>query len=165
MQIDLPAKVSSLPVGQSRRFGEVHSESHCNAVAVSLEQDPAELLALEHQVVRPFKHQRLRGHRDVYRFDERQPRGYRQALRGRIAGGELDEGASEEIAGRGDPMAALPALSRLLVERDQPVALAEGLIGYRVGIGRAGALDDPDAAQKSAPAALSVIAPNGPISR
>jgi hypothetical protein len=43
-------------------------------------------------------------------------------LRGRIAGAQLDERAPEEIAGRGDPGAALTSPARLLFERDQPTA-------------------------------------------
>ena len=62
-------------------------------------------------------------------------------------------------------MAALPAPARLLLERDQPVAFGGGSVGNDVGIGRAGALDDPDAAQKSDPAARSVTELSGPMRR
>jgi hypothetical protein len=63
----------------------------------------------------------------------------------------------------------LAAPPRILLERDQPVALDRALdranIGDQVGVGRAGPLDDSDAGQKSVPAARSVSVPRGPISR
>jgi hypothetical protein len=40
-----------------------------------------------------------------------------------------------------------------LFERDQPIAFASAVVGNQVGVGRAGPLDDADAAQKSDPAA------------
>jgi hypothetical protein len=52
---------------------------------------------------------------------------------------------------------ALTALPGVLREGNQPVALDDGRIGQQVGIGRAGALDDSDSAQKIDPAARSVI--------
>ncbi len=62
-------------------------------------------------------------------------------------------------------MPVLPAFSGLLLERDKPVALACGRVGNEVGVGRAGAPDDKDSAQKRDPAARSVRALSGPIRR
>lgn len=84
---------------------------------------------------------------------------------GRVAARKLDKRASVEIARPAEPLSALPAPARALFESDQPVPLGRGTIGKEVRVGRAGALDDPDSAQKSAPAALSVTAPSGPIRR
>jgi hypothetical protein len=39
------------------------------------------------------------------------------------------------------------------------------LVGEQVGVGRAGAFDDPQSAQNSDPAARSAIEPSGPISK
>ena len=52
-----------------------------------------------------------------------------------------------------------------LLPRDQPIAFAGLRIGNQVGVGRAGLLDDADAAQKSDPAARSVSELSGPISK
>jgi hypothetical protein len=68
---------------------------------------------------------------------------------------ERDKGAAEEIAVGAGPAAALAPASRRLFERDQPVAFDGGLVSEEVGIGRAGPLDDADAAQKIDPAARS----------
>jgi hypothetical protein len=86
-------------------------------------------------------------------------------LGGRIAVAELDQRAAEEIALGAYPRPALPALPCLLRQRDKPIPLGCGFVSNEVGIGRAGALDDPDAAQNSDPAARSVSVPSGPISK
>jgi hypothetical protein len=62
-------------------------------------------------------------------------------------------------------VAALSPLARVLRQRDEPVALDGVRIGQQVGIGRAGALDDADSAQKIDPAARSVMPFNVPISK
>jgi hypothetical protein len=54
-------------------------------------------------------------------------------------------------------MAALAAPSRVLLQGDEPVAFNRAQVTQKVGVGRAGALDDPDSAQKIDPAARSVI--------
>jgi hypothetical protein len=51
------------------------------------------------------------------------------------------------------------------MQSDEPVTLNRVAVRNQVGVGRAGALDDPDARQKRLPAALSVSDPKGPISR
>ena len=58
---------------------------------------------------------------------------------------------------------ALPAAAGVLRERDQPIPFKGGFVRKQVGIGRAGALDDADAAQKRLPAARSVRLPSGPM--
>ena len=63
------------------------------------------------------------------------------------------------------PVPPLATLARLLFKRNQPVALDGAVVGQEIGIGRAGPLDDADAAQKRLPAALSVKRPSGPIKR
>ena len=77
---------------------------------------------------------------------------------GGIARLQLDQRAAEEIAGFADPRRALAAPAR----RPAPARPASRLRRRRrrqaVGVGRAGALDDADAAQKSDPAARSVSA-------
>lgn len=62
-------------------------------------------------------------------------------------------------------MTSLAAPARELFERDQPVAFGGIRIGNEVCIGRAGTLDDANAAQKSDPAARSLSVLSGPISR
>jgi len=76
-------------------------------------------------------------------------------LRGRIAGPELDQSAAEEVAAKRAPFAALPSPPGFLSARDQPVALDAVLRCEEIGVGRAGALDNADAAQKIDPAARS----------
>lgn len=152
-------------VGQVGRRIEVHAEADHNAVAAPFEQDPGKLLAVKKQVVRPFEHQRLPGDGDVDGFDQRQAGRQRQRLWLRVAWLELDDRASVEIAERRKPFASLPPPARLLLERDKPVALTGCLIGDKVSVGRAGALDETDASQKSVPAARSVSVPRGPISK
>jgi hypothetical protein len=68
---------------------------------------------------------------------------------------QLDQSATEEIAARAGPFAALPPLPSRLLERNEPVALDRTIVGQQIGVGRAGALDDPDAGQKIDPAARS----------
>ncbi len=126
---------------------------------------PASFVAVEQQVVGPFEHQRLRRKRGVHRFDEGQPRDKRQALRRWVGRAQLHERAAEEIAWRGKPGAALAALAGILRQSDEPIAFDGRFVGDEVGVGRAGALDNADAAQKSEPAARSVSAPSGPINR
>jgi hypothetical protein len=60
---------------------------------------------------------------------------------------------------------SLAAPARELFEGDQPLAFGGIGIGNEVGVGRARTLDNPDAAQKSDPAARSLSALSGPISR
>jgi hypothetical protein len=117
------------------------------------------------QVIRPFEYQRLSRHRNVDRLDEGKSRRQRQRLRLRVAGAQLDDRASVEIPRRGDPLASLAAPARLLLKRDEPVAFLRGRFSDEIGVGRAGSLDETDAAQKSVPAARSVTAPKGPISK
>lgn len=78
---------------------------------------------------------------------------------------QLDQGASVEIARNRDPLAALPATTRLLVKRDQPIAFAGISVSEKIGVGRAGAIDDADSAQKIDPAARLVICKSGPLSK
>jgi hypothetical protein len=77
----------------------------------------------------------------------------------------LHQRAPEEIAAPRHPLTALPALSGILVQRDEPIAFNGVVIGCNVGVGRAGPLNDPDTAQKIDPAAMSLSVPSGPISR
>jgi hypothetical protein len=86
-------------------------------------------------------------------------------LRWRIAALQLNQGAAVEISRRGNPRPSLAPPASLLFERDQPIAFDRAWLGNDVGVGRAGPLDDADAAQKIDPAALLVIAPSGPISK
>jgi hypothetical protein len=64
-----------------------------------------------------------------------------------------------------NPAATLTTPARVLRKRDQPVAFDGFGIREKVGVGRVGSLDDSNAAQKIDPAALSLIACSGPISR
>lgn len=86
-------------------------------------------------------------------------------MRRRIILAEIDKSAAVKIACRGYPGPALPSLARVLVERDEPVALYAFGQGHQVGVGRAGPLDDPDPGQNRLPAALSVSDPSGLINR
>ena len=75
-------------------------------------------------------------------------------------------GSTLVTLGPGDPPAQTLSLAAgLLRKRDQPIALDGCGIGHDVGVGRTGPLDDPDAGQNRDPAALSVRAPKGPISK
>ena len=95
------------------------------------------------------------GDGNVDRFNQRQGGGDRQRLRRGIAGSELNQRASVEIALDGDPGPALASPSRFLVKRNQPITFDCAAIGDQVGIGRTGPLDDPDARQNKDSAALS----------
>jgi hypothetical protein len=86
-------------------------------------------------------------------------------LRRWIPGLHRDQRAAVKIAGARLPGPALPTAAVGLIERDEPVAFDSGFVSEKVGVGRAGLLDDTDAAQNSDPAARSVSAPSGPISR
>jgi hypothetical protein len=154
-----------LAISQFRSSCEIDAKSHSNAVAAALEQDAGELFSEQHDVIGPFEHERLRGDCNVDGFDQRKPGGEGQARRGRVARAQLDQSASEKIPFGRDPGAALSSPARFLLERDQPVAFDQAFVGKNVGVGRAGALDDADSAQNKDPAARSVIAPIGPISR
>ena len=77
----------------------------------------------------------------------------------------MNHRAAEVIALSCNPAATLTAPARILSKRDQPVAFDGFGIGKKVGVGRVGALDNSDAAQKIDPAALSLIACSGPISK
>lgn len=162
---DDPSEVRSLPVSQSRRSREVHAEADYDPVTAALEQDSSDFPTHQHRVVWPFEHERLRRHCGVDGLNERESGRERQALRGRVAGPQLDQGAAEKVARCGDPFAALPPPAGVLVERDEPVALVQRLIGNDVGVGRTGPLDNPDTAQNKDPAARSLIAPSGPMRR
>lgn len=78
---------------------------------------------------------------------------------------KLDQRAAVEVTRGRDPLAALAAPPRLLVESDEPLAFDGFFVGEEIRVGRAGTLDNPDAAQKSDPAARSVIEPRKPMSR
>jgi hypothetical protein len=132
---------------------------------VALEQDSGELGAVEQQVIGPFEKQRQVGRGGLDRFDQGEAGGERKRLRRRVARRQLDDRAAEEIAAPADPLARLAAAAGLLDLRDQPVAFAGLRASKQVGVGRAGALDDPDSAQNRLPAARSATAPSGPISR
>jgi hypothetical protein len=104
-------------------------------------------------ITRSFGHFRRSGRpgRRVHSLDERQSGRKRQGMGRGIALCEPHHRASEEIAGLRHPFAALATLPRSLLERDQPIALDRGFVGQQVRIGRAGALDDSDSAQKQRP--------------
>ena len=155
-----------MAVGQLRRGGEIDPEADDDPVAAALEQDARELLAGEHQIVGPFEHQRLRrAPRTSTASISARPAASDRVCGGRIVRPQPDQGAAEEIALRRHPFRPCRPLPASCCQRDQPVAFDRVWIGKQVGIGRAGALDDPDAAQNSDPAARSVSAPSGPISR
>jgi len=153
------------PVGKIGSRGEIDAEAEDHAVRTALEQDSGELLARQHQIVGPLEGQRLAGRRGVERFDQRKAGHQGERLRWRIVGAQPDDRTAVEITLDRDPLAALAALARALIERNEPLALDRSFIRKKVGIGRAGAVDDPDSAQKSDPAARSVSEPKRPISR
>ena len=70
-----------------------------------------------------------------------------------------------EIAGGRLPLAALAAPPRALALRDEPVAFDRTGVGEQGAIGRIDRVDEADAGQNSALAALPVSVPSGPISR
>lgn len=162
---DLRRKRRAWPIRQIGRRGEINPKADDHAVAAALQQDSGELFAQQKQVVGPFQHQRLARHGEVDRFDQRKTGRERQGLRLRIVGAEVDDRASVEIAARRNPAAPLPSLPRLLLERDQPFALARRRIGDQVGVRRSGALDEADSGQNRVPAARSLSAPSGPMRR
>jgi len=162
---DLDREPRGFTIVKRRSAREIDAEADRDAISAPLEQDAGELLPAEHQVVRPFEHERFAGRRDVERLDQREPRRQGERRRRRVIRPELDERAPVEIAVGGDPLASLPAPARFLFERDEPFAFDGSLRSEQVRIGRANALDDPDAAQKIDPAARSVIEPSRPIRR
>jgi hypothetical protein len=165
LRSDLARERRARPIGKLRHRSQIDSEADDHPIAAPLEQNAGEFLAEKKKIVRPFEHHCLTGQRAVDRLDQRETRRERQGRRLRIAGAKLDERASMEIPARRLPGPPLPALARFLFERDQPLALACCKIGNQVGIGRAGALDEADAVQKSVPAARSDSAVSGPMSR
>jgi hypothetical protein len=86
-------------------------------------------------------------------------------LRCRIARLQHDNGAAKEIASQADPLAALAAAASILIHGDKPIAFNGGLIAEKIGVGRACSLDDANPGQKIDPAARSVNALSGPISK
>lgn len=154
-----------MAVCQRRRSGQVHSKTDDHAAFAPFQEYAGQLGVAQQKVVRPFQHERLTWEASVDRFDEAQPRDERERLRRRIATSDLYESAAEEITGLTDPLASLAASARGLGQGNEPVPFYGTWIGKQVGVGRAGTLDDPDAAQKIDPAARSVIALRGPISR
>ena len=154
--------------GPARQVGgrsKVHTEADHHSVAASFEEDPGQLLPVKKQVVGPFEHQRLSWERGVDGLDQSEAGRQRQGLRLGVRRAQLDDRTSVEIPDRRMPLAPLPSPARLLLERDEPVALYSRRIGDKIGVGRAGALDETDAGQNSVPAARSVSVPSGPISR
>ena len=152
-------------IRQSGCCREIDAEAHGNPVPVALQQGTGELSAVQHDVVRPFQHQRLPGSRDIDGLDQGKSGNERERLCRRIIISKLNERAAVEIAFRREPAPALTSATRLLIERDEPIAFDRASFGNQVGIGRAGALDDADAGQNRLPAALSVSAPKGPMRR
>lgn len=59
----------------------------------------------------------------------------------------------------------MPAAPALLAQCDQPIGFDGRRVGKQCEISRSQLLDDPDATQKSDPAALFVSSPSGPISK
>jgi hypothetical protein len=102
---------------------------------------------------------------DIDGLDQGEASHERERLGRRAAIRKVDEGAAVEIAGCREPGTALSSATGILMKGNQPIALDGGFIGDQVGVGRTGALDDPDAGQKRLPAALSVSEPSGPISK
>ncbi len=165
LRLELATKSGGGAVRQVGRGCKVDAEADNDAIIASLEQDSGKLLSRKQQVVGPFQHQCLAWNRSVQRLDEREASGKRECLSRRIIVAQVDEDTAVEIAVGRDPVPALAALACCLLERDEPVSFDGIRIGKQVGIGRAGALDDPDSAQKSDPAARSVSELNGPIKR
>jgi hypothetical protein len=95
----------------------------------------------------------LRRDCDIDRLNESEPRSEGKGRCRRIFAAQPDQRASVEIAGCGDPVAALPSPPGPLLERNEPLTLDSIGVSEEIGIGRAGLLDDADAAQKSDPAA------------
>ncbi len=111
----LAAKRGALAVWQLRGARKIDSETNSNSVATALHQDASKLLTAQDHVIRPFQHQRLAGHCDVYSFDKCQPSGKRQGLCGRVLVAQFYECAAVEIAFRRDPASALAPLPRMLI--------------------------------------------------
>jgi len=161
----LTAERCRLPIGESRSGRQIDPKPDRNSISRSFEEDAGELAAEEHHIVGPFQHQRPPGNGDIDCLYQCETGGERQARRGRIVRAQLNERATVKIPWRGNPCPALTPSARLLLESDQPISLDAVRIGDEIGVGRTDPLDDADAAQKIDPAALSVIAPSGPIRR
>src|SRR6185437_588406 len=152
-------------VRKHRGARQIHSKADRDSLAAPLEEDSREFAPEQHQVVGPFEHQRATWRRYIDCFNERQAGDQRQALCRRVATAQPNERTAVEIAFRGNPNAALATPARLLVKRDEPVALGGLAVGEEVGVGRTGTLDDSDSSQNRLPAALSLRDPSGPISK
>lgn len=107
----------------------------------------------------------MRRDRDIDSLDQGKSCDQGQRRRRRIVAAQLDDRASVEIAGRGDPFASLAATAGNLLPSDKPVPFDGSRIRYEVGVRRAGAFDDANAAQKRLLAALSVSELKGPMSK
>lgn len=150
---DLSFKARAFSIGQLRYAAEIDPESDGHPVPAPLEENSGELLPAQHYVIGPFQHHRQSRSRNVDGFDQRQARSERQALRRRVSRAKADERASEKIAFRRHPGAALAAPACELVQRDEPVGLNGLRVSEEIGVGRAGFVDDADAGQKRLPAA------------
>jgi len=148
-----------------RSLCQIDSKSGDDPVTRPFEQDTRQLGIAEHQVIGPFERGRHIGCNDVNCLDQRQPRCQRQRGCRRIARPELDQRRTGEIAVKGMPRPALPALAALLLQRDEPIAFDRQLIGQQRAVGRAEPVDDANTAQNRLPAARLVTSPSGPISR
>jgi hypothetical protein len=141
---------------------EVDAEADDHRLAFPLEQDAGQLRPAGDEVVGPFDRDGRGGGKGLYRLVKRDGGDEGEAGRGRVAGAEPDKGAGVEIARRGDPRPALPALAAGLAPGAQPFAFRGAGAGKsgEIVVGRAGLADNAD--QKSDLAALAEAWPSGP---
>jgi hypothetical protein len=147
------------------RGGEVHAEPGDDPVPRTLKQDAATLASPS---IRSLGHLRLSarpGSATSAASINASPATRASAGAGGSPLRKLDDGRAEEVSVESLPHPVVTATSGILAECDKPVTLDCKRVGKQCAVRRTKPFDNPDPAQKSDPAALSVSWPSGPISR
>ena len=157
-------------LGRSAQLGrrrEIDSEADDDPVAAALEQDPGELFAEQHHVVGPFQHQRAgRAAAASMASISARPAASDRRLRQADRRAQLDQRAAVEIAAAAIPTSGpggpCPACCSSATSQSPSTARSSAIRS---------ALVEPVRStmrmrrQNSVPAARSLSAPSGPISR
>ncbi len=146
-------------IGEIGGVREIGAKADDDRFLMPLQQDAGELGLPGDQIVRPFDRDPRSMERDRFVQGDRSEESQRR--RGGIDGAQADKGGDVEIAGRGEPGPALPALAAGLAFGAQPGAFRGAFAGKRgkIVVGGTGFGDSAD--QNNALAATRVA---GPIS-